>query len=51
MLFRSETAQQLDKVRELGCVEMQGFLFSPPVAMAQLMPLLEPYRGTLAKSA
>jgi diguanylate cyclase (GGDEF)-like protein len=46
-----ETTKQLEKVRELGCVEMQGFLFSPPVPMAKLMPLLEPYRKVLAKSA
>jgi EAL domain-containing protein (putative c-di-GMP-specific phosphodiesterase class I) len=46
-----ETPQQLEKVRELGCVEMQGYLFSPPCPMAQLMPLLEPYRAKLAKSA
>jgi EAL domain-containing protein (putative c-di-GMP-specific phosphodiesterase class I) len=46
-----ETSRQLDKVRELGCLEMQGYLFSPPRPLAQLMPLLEPYRQPLAKSA
>jgi len=25
-----ETEQQCQKVRELGCTEMQGYLFSPP---------------------
>jgi EAL domain-containing protein (putative c-di-GMP-specific phosphodiesterase class I) len=46
-----ETQQQLDKIRELGCVEMQGFLFSPPRPLAQLMHLIEPVRAKLAKSA
>jgi len=26
-----ETADQLDLVREQGCTEVQGFLFSPPL--------------------
>jgi diguanylate cyclase (GGDEF)-like protein len=39
-----ETQAQLDKVRELGCVEMQGYLFSPPRPLDRLMHLLEPYR-------
>jgi diguanylate cyclase (GGDEF)-like protein/PAS domain S-box-containing protein len=46
-----ETAAQLDMVRALGCVEMQGYLFSPPRPLAQIMPLFEPQRGKLAKSA
>ena len=37
-----ETAEQLEKVRALGCVEMQGYLFSRPLPLAQLMPLFEP---------
>jgi diguanylate cyclase (GGDEF)-like protein len=31
-----ETQAQLEKVRALGCTEMQGFLFSPPLPAAQL---------------
>jgi EAL domain-containing protein (putative c-di-GMP-specific phosphodiesterase class I) len=27
-----ETAEQLQAVREQGCNEVQGFLFSPPLA-------------------
>jgi diguanylate cyclase (GGDEF)-like protein len=46
-----ETQQQLDKVRALGCVEMQGFLFSPPRPLAQLMHLFAPLRPALARSA
>jgi diguanylate cyclase (GGDEF)-like protein/PAS domain S-box-containing protein len=46
-----ETAAQLDMVRALGCVEMQGYLFSPPRPLVQIMPLFEPQRQKLAKSA
>jgi EAL domain-containing protein (putative c-di-GMP-specific phosphodiesterase class I) len=30
---------------------MQGYLFSPPRPLAQIMPLFEPQRQKLAKSA
>ncbi len=46
-----ETAEQLEAVRALGCAEMQGYLFSRPLPLAQIMPLFEPQRQTLAKSA
>src|SRR4051812_40516403 len=46
-----ETAQQLEYVRQLGCVEMQGYLFSPPRPLAHLMPLLDAQRTKLARSA
>jgi diguanylate cyclase (GGDEF)-like protein len=46
-----ETAQQLETIRALGCVEMQGYLFSRPMPLAQIMPLFEPQRRKLAKSA
>jgi diguanylate cyclase (GGDEF)-like protein len=46
-----ETAGQLDMVRALGCVEMQGYLFSPPRPLQQIMPLFDPQRQKLAKSA
>ena len=35
-----ETPRQLARLRELGCREYQGFLFSPPVAPAQALKLL-----------
>jgi len=46
-----ETAEQLETIRALGCVEMQGYLFSQPVPPSQIMSLLEPQRRKLAKSA
>jgi predicted signal transduction protein with EAL and GGDEF domain len=46
-----ETAEQLETIRALGCVEMQGYLFSRPMPLSQIMPLLEPQRHKLAKSA
>ncbi|UGY14711.1 EAL domain-containing protein [Bradyrhizobium septentrionale] len=35
-----ETAQQQQLLRELGCSEMQGYLFSPPKPAAQIRELL-----------
>jgi diguanylate cyclase (GGDEF)-like protein len=46
-----ETAEQLEAIRALGCVEMQGYLFSQPVPLSQITLLLEPQRHKLAKSA
>jgi EAL domain-containing protein (putative c-di-GMP-specific phosphodiesterase class I) len=46
-----ETAEQLETIRALGCVEMQGYLFSRPLPLTQLLPLIEPQREKLAKSA
>jgi diguanylate cyclase (GGDEF)-like protein len=34
-----ETRQQLQQVKALGCSEMQGFLFSPPRRIEELLPL------------
>ncbi|MEO6396763.1 MAG: EAL domain-containing protein [Devosia sp.] len=36
-----ETEAQLKAVREQGCNEVQGFLFSPPLALSQVIELLE----------
>jgi diguanylate cyclase (GGDEF)-like protein len=46
-----ETTQQLELIRRRGCVEMQGYLFSAPRPLAQLMHLFEPHRRALARSA
>ena len=46
-----ETAEQLETIRALGCVEMQGYLFSRPVPLSEIKRLLEPQRRKLAKSA
>jgi diguanylate cyclase (GGDEF)-like protein len=35
-----ETRAQLDRVRELGCTEVQGYFYSPPVPLAELMKTL-----------
>jgi EAL domain-containing protein (putative c-di-GMP-specific phosphodiesterase class I) len=43
-----ETADQLQKVREQGCVEVQGYYFSRPVPQSEIAKLL---RGTLAAVA
>jgi EAL domain-containing protein (putative c-di-GMP-specific phosphodiesterase class I) len=34
-----ETQEQLERLRELGCDEYQGFLFSPAVNSARLEEL------------
>jgi len=39
-----ETAQQQQLLRELGCSEMQGYLFSPPQPAAQIRELLAAHR-------
>jgi EAL domain-containing protein (putative c-di-GMP-specific phosphodiesterase class I) len=31
-----ETREQLDRVRELGCTDVQGFFYSPPVPLRDL---------------
>jgi EAL domain-containing protein (putative c-di-GMP-specific phosphodiesterase class I) len=45
-----ETTQQLELIRRLGCVEMQGYLFSAPRPQAQLMHLFEPHLQKLARA-
>ena len=39
-----ETEQQRELLRELGCSEMQGYLFSPPKPAADIRPLLSAHR-------
>jgi len=36
-----ETEQQMQHVRALGCTEMQGFLFSPPVCLGEVARLFD----------
>ena len=43
-----ETRQQLQQVKALGCSEMQGFLFSPPRRIDEVMQL---FRARLDKDA
>ena len=37
-----ETEEQREKVHELGCVQMQGYLFSRPRPLAEIVPLFTP---------
>ena len=37
-----ETPQQLAKVQEWGCTEMQGYLFSRPKPVEEIMPMFAP---------
>ena len=37
-----ETPQQLVKVREWGCTEMQGYLFSRPNLVEEILPMFAP---------
>ena len=39
-----ETEQQRELLRELGCSEMQGYLFSPPKPAADIRPMLSAHR-------
>lgn len=41
-----DSIEQLALLKELGCDQIQGYLFSPPVPAAQILPLLG---GTLAE--
>ena len=37
-----ETAEQLQQIKALGCTEMQGYLFSPPQPVEEIVRLLGP---------
>jgi EAL domain-containing protein (putative c-di-GMP-specific phosphodiesterase class I) len=45
-----ETQQQLEKVRDWGCTEMQGYLFSRPKPIEEILPMFAP-RAERTKSA
>ena len=40
-----ETRQQLHQVQALGCTEMQGFLFSPPRCVDEIIPLFKRFEA------
>ncbi len=44
-----ETREQLDLVRKLGCTDVQGFFYSPPVPVHELTKILaaEEPRGSI----
>jgi diguanylate cyclase (GGDEF)-like protein/PAS domain S-box-containing protein len=46
-----ETAEQLKLVRAAGCTEMQGYLFSPPKPVEELLPLFSRSAGRRASAA
>jgi EAL domain-containing protein (putative c-di-GMP-specific phosphodiesterase class I) len=45
-----ETVPQMELLRELGCTEMQGYLFSPAISCAEIQQLLHAH-GDEAVSA
>ena len=46
-----ETRQQLDLVRNLGCTDVQGFFYSQPVPMCELVGILAKRSGTKIAAA
>ena len=40
-----ETREQLDRVRELGCTDVQGYFYSPPVPLRELVKILDKQPG------
>jgi EAL domain-containing protein (putative c-di-GMP-specific phosphodiesterase class I) len=36
-----ETEMQMEHVRALGCTEMQGFLFSPPICLQDVVRMFD----------
>ena len=46
-----ETERQMELLRELGCTEMQGYLFSPAIPAAEIQRLLLSRRKEAASAA
>jgi EAL domain-containing protein (putative c-di-GMP-specific phosphodiesterase class I) len=46
-----ETVPQMELLRELGCTEMQGYLFSPAISGAEIQRLLHARRGEAVSAA
>jgi diguanylate cyclase (GGDEF)-like protein len=46
-----ETLPQMELLRELGCTEMQGYLFSPAIPSAEIQQLLHARRDQAASAA
>ena len=46
-----ETERQMEWLRDLGCTEMQGFLFSPAISAAEIRRLLLSRRADAASAA
>jgi diguanylate cyclase (GGDEF)-like protein len=46
-----ETQEQLEKIRALGCTEMQGYLFSRPLPAKEVVLLFPSRQGTVVSAA
>ena len=46
-----ETEQQKEVLRALGCTELQGYLFSPPISAAKMTELILSHGETVARVA
>jgi diguanylate cyclase (GGDEF)-like protein/PAS domain S-box-containing protein len=46
-----ETERQRETLRALGCTEMQGYLFSPPVPVEKLAAIVRPPRRRIARAS
>ena len=46
-----ETERQLEIIRAAGCTEMQGYLFSPPRPVEEILPLILPRAERVASAA
>jgi len=46
-----ETKAQLDLVRDLGCTDVQGFYYSPPVPVRELSKILAEKNGRKTAAA
>jgi EAL domain-containing protein (putative c-di-GMP-specific phosphodiesterase class I) len=46
-----ETEQQLEMLRTTGCIEMQGYLFSPPRPLREILRLVMPHADVAANAA
>lgn len=46
-----EREQQLEKVRELGCTDMQGYIFSPPRPVAEILRLFRSHAARAEHAA
>jgi EAL domain-containing protein (putative c-di-GMP-specific phosphodiesterase class I) len=46
-----ETKRQLEIIRAAGCTEMQGYLFSPPRPLEEILQLISPRTGHVVSAA
>src|SRR5262245_21426871 len=46
-----ETERQLEVIRAAGCTEMQGYLFSPPRPVGEILRIISPHTGRVVPAA